>query len=93
MTCGVFASIFVLVASVFVLCLCVCSAFILLSLPLSSLLLLSFVSLWVVLVVFFSLTDYTQKERACRVGASSLRVLLAFSLVGLIVSRWMLVFR
>ena len=33
-----------------------------------------FVALWVLVVVSFSLTDYTQKERARRVGASSLRV-------------------
>ena len=39
-----------------------------------------------VVVVSFSLSDYTQKERA-QFLASSLRVLWAFSLVGLIVSR------
>ena len=72
--CGVFASVFIFLAFI------CCSLLLLLSrfrLPL--LVLLSSacpLSLWV--VVSFSLSVYTQKERARRVGASSLRVLCVF---------------
>ena len=79
--CCVFASLFVLLPFFF--CSCVC----LLLCWLSFFALVVFLcplalSLWLFgcAVVSFSLSDYTQKERARRVGASSLRVLL-FSLL------------
>ena len=78
--CGVFASEFLsllLLLSRFLL-----SLLVLLSSACPLLVLLPslfvLVSLWV-FVFSFSLTDYTQKERARRVGASSLRVLWACS--------------
>ena len=73
MTCCVFAYVFILLSSAFLLCLssgaCLCCPRLVL-LPA----LFVLVSLWV-FVVSFSLADYTQKERARRVGVSSLRVL------------------
>ena len=78
MTCGVFAFVFLLLS------LCLLSFYA----RCPSLLWLSFFVLFacfvcpcglvVFVVVSFSLTDYTQKERARRVGASSLRVLCVF---------------
>ena len=57
---------------------CLCCLWLVLLVALASA--LGLVSLWVV-VVSFSLSDYTQKERARRVGASSL-VLLWVALFG-----------
>ena len=85
MACGVFASIlssFVLFLVLFLVLLHLLSLLVLLSsaCPLS----LPSLSLWV--VVSFSLTDYTQKERALRVGASSLVLLWV---VGLLCKIWL----
>ena len=69
--CGVFASIFSFFVRLFVLrfislpCLLSCFALVVFACPLSCF----------VFVVAFSLSDYTQKERAQSVFASSLRVL------------------
>ena len=76
MTCGVFASIFQLLCPSFcpfvlrfisLPCLLSFFALVVFACPLA----LSLLSLWV--VVSFSLSVYAQKERARRVGASSLR--------------------
>ena len=67
--CGVFSSVFILLPSAFLLCLSSGA------LPLlSSACPLACLVCSCVLVFSFSLSDYTQKERARRVGASSLRV-------------------
>ena len=71
--CGVFAPIFILLPFVFLLCslsLCLCCPVLVLfpAFPLLSAL-VPFVGF---VIVSFSLSDYTQKERALRVGASSL---------------------
>ena len=79
MTCCVFAYVFILLSSAFLLCLssgaCLCCPRLVL-LPA----LFVLVSLWV-FVVSFSLSDYTQKERAQKVFLASSLVLLLVVLV------------
>ena len=64
--------------------LCLCCPWLVLLAAWLLIMVLSSLSLWV--VVSFSLTDYTQKERALRVGASSLVLLWV---VGLLCKIWL----
>ena len=73
--CGVFAFIFHLLCPCLVLLLLCLPPFMLVVLLCSGCLYLFYC---VVFVVSFSLTDYTQKERARRVGASSIVLLCVF---------------